>query len=72
MQLTSNASINLVPPQTGDWSDVQESRVNGPEQRSSQQQHRKRDKVRGDREMLGEKDTEIELVWMVGFGIYFL
>lgn len=58
MQLTSNASINLVPPQSGDWSDVSESRVRGREQRSSQQQRRIREKVRHERETEGEREEE--------------
>lgn len=58
MQLTSNASINLVPPQSGDWSDVSESRVRGREQRSSQQQHGIRVKLGRERETEGESEEE--------------
>lgn len=72
MQLTSNASINLVPPQSGDWSDVSESRVRGREQRSSQQQRRIREKVRRERETEGGKnDTQIKLIFKAGFAFSF-
>ena len=58
MQLTGNASINLVPL-SGDWSDVSGSRVKGREQGSSQQQHRMRESQKGEEDRKKKKGGKI-------------
>lgn len=48
----------ICSPQSGDWSDVSESRVRGRQQRSSQLHHKIRENVRWEMDTEGEREEE--------------